>query len=555
MLSNIQIKSMSSLEKCFLDEALSAKEELTHFTVFQNQRLAYQIGVVYTRPERGKNYAQYKVRVLGDIAKYATVRRVVCTPSTFPCNEGICDRKYLRFKPGLFPDLLQPLHYEHSIRLISDLLNALWVEVKLPENYPAGTYSLTVELVEGEGAVASQTVDVRVLDEELPPQRLIHTEWFYTDCIADHYKTRVFSERHWKLIENFLRRATENGINMILTPIFTPELDTYVGGERTTTQLLDITVTEDGEYIFGFERVDRWIDLCLSLGVKYFEIPHFFTQWGAKAAPKFVATVKGKKKKIFGWETDAHSDEYKNFLAQLIPSLVDFLEKKGVARNTFFHISDEPHLDQLEQYLKCKELIEPYIKDYPIIDALSNYEFYEKGVLKKPVPTIRKIDPFIENKVEGLWAYYCGDSGPNITGRQFAMPACRTRILGVQLWLNNIEGFLHWGYNFYNNYRSYDKIDPFLYTDAEFFVPSGDSFLVYPGDDGTAWESIRINALREAMEDMRLLDLCAERIGREATEAIVTDTAGYKITFTEYPMETNFLNRLRDRLIEAVEQA
>ena len=363
----------------------------------------------------------------------------------------------------------------------------------------------------------------------------------------------MFSERHWKLIEEFLRRATENGINMILTPIFTPELDTYVGGERTTTQLLDITVEECGKYAFGFEKVERWIDLCLSVGVKYFEIPHFFTQWGAKAAPKFVATVKGKKKKIFGWETDAHSEEYKNFLAQLIPALVEFLEKKGVAQNTYFHISDEPHLDQLEQYLKCKELVAPYVKDYPIIDALSNYEFYESGVLKKPVPGIRRIAPFLENKIDGLWAYYCGDSGPGVTGRQFAMPTCRTRILGVQLWLNNIEGFLHWGYNFYNNQCSYDKITPFLHTDGEFFAPSGDAFLVYPGDDETAWESIRINALREAMEDMRLLDLCAERIGREATEAIVTDTAGYKITFLEYPMETNFLNRLRDRLIEAIE--
>lgn len=543
---------MSSLEKCFLDEDLSAKEEMTSFTVFQNQRLAYQIGVIYERPENGKYYTQYKVRVSGDIAEYATVRRVVCMPSAYPCNEGVCDRKYLRFKPGLFPDLLQPLHYRHSIRLISNLLNALWVEVKLPENYPVGAYSLTVELVSGEEIVASQTVDVRVLAESLPPQRLIHTEWFYTDCIADYYKTRVFSERHWKLIEEFLRRATENGINMILTPIFTPELDTYVGGERTTTQLLDITVEECGKYAFGFEKVERWIDLCLSVGVKYFEIPHFFTQWGAKAAPKFVATVKGKKKKIFGWETDAHSEEYKNFLAQLIPALVEFLEKKGVAQNTYFHISDEPHLDQLEQYLKCKELVAPYVKDYPIIDALSNYEFYESGVLKKSVPGIRRIAPFLENKIDGLWAYYCGDSGPGVTGRQFAMPTCRTRILGVQLWLNNIEGFLHWGYNFYNNQCSYDKITPFLHTDGEFFAPSGDAFLVYPGDDETAWESIRINALREAMEDMRLLDLCAERIGREATEAIVADTAGYKITFLEYPMETNFLNRLRDRLIEAI---
>ncbi len=555
MSSIVQIKAMSSLEKCFLDDNLSEKEEVTQFTVFQNQRLVYQIGLCYTAVEKKRYCVRYKVRLSGEIAEYATVRRVVCMPSAYPCNETICDRNYLRFTPGLYPDLLQPMHYQNGISLTSDNLHTLWIEARLPENYPVGTYSLTVDIVSNDEVLATQTVSVRVLSEELPPQKLIHTEWFYTDCIADYYKVRVFSEKHWRLIESFLRRATENGINMILTPIFTPELDTYIGGERTTTQLLDITVEGPDKYSFGFEKVERWIDLCLSVGIKYFEIPHFFTQWGANSAPKFIGTVNGKKKRIFGWETDAHSEKYKKFLSQLISALIDFLEKKGVAQNTYFHISDEPRVTQLEQYLKCKELIAPHIKDYPIIDALSNYAFYESGALKKPIPDIRNVAPFLENKVEGLWVYYCGDSGPNVTGRQFAMPLCRTRILGVQLWLAHIEGFLHWGYNFYNNQYSYERIDPFLHTDGEFFAPSGDAFLVYPGDDGTAWESMRINAMREAMEDMRLLDLCSEKIGRETTEAIVMEMAGGKLTFLEYPLDTNFLNRLRDRLISAIEQA
>jgi len=38
-----------------------------------------------------------------------------------------------------------------------------------------------------------------------------------------------------------LRVAVKSGINMILTPVFTPALDTYIGGERPTTltQLID----------------------------------------------------------------------------------------------------------------------------------------------------------------------------------------------------------------------------------------------------------------------------------------------------------------------------
>ena len=53
-----------------------------------------------------------------------------------------------------------------------------------------------------------------------------------------------------------------------MMPLFTPELDTYIGGERPTTQLVDITVETDGSYSFNFDKVGRWIDMCLACGVE-----------------------------------------------------------------------------------------------------------------------------------------------------------------------------------------------------------------------------------------------------------------------------------------------
>ena len=558
MHEKLQMKAISSLEKCFLDDNLADKQELTSLTVLRNQPVSYQVGIFCTDRVGSLLNTRATVRLSGALAPYTTVRSVISVPNHFPCTAR-ADDNYLRRTPGLYPDLLRPLHYHNGITLLPGYLHTLWVEIgALPEEVAAGNYPLTLSLIsqeEGNENLGEITVTARVLDVALPPQKLIHTEWFYTDCIATHYGVRTFSEKHWRLIENFLRAATKNGINMILTPVFTPELDTYIGGERPTTQLLDITVEGKNRYSFGFDRLDRWIDLCLSLGIEYFEIPHFFSQWGAKAAPKFVGTVKGKKKKIFGWDTDACGEEYNAFLSQMIPALVAHLKKRGIADRTFFHISDEPKLEHMEQYLRCKNAIEPLLDGCPIIDALSNYEFYESGVLKKPAPGICHIQPFLDNKVEGLWAYYCGDSGRNVTGRMLAMPLARTRILGVQLWLHNMEGFLHWGFNFYYNENSHDRLDPFLHTEGEYFAPAGDPFLVYPGDDGTAWESIRLNAIREAMEDMRLLDLCASHIGREATENIVRESAGGTLTFKEYPKDAAYLLNLRETLIAMIENA
>ena len=161
--------------------------------------------------------------------------------------------------------------------------------------------------------------------------------------------------------------------------------------------------------------------------------------------------------------------------------------------------------------------------------------------------------PFIEHKVEGLWAYYC-QTGAAVSDRFFSMPLWRTRMLGVQLYYYGIEGFLHWGYNYYNNKYSYDVIDPFGNSSGEYFVASGDTYLVYPGNDGKAWGSLRLNALREAMEDIRALRLYESRFGREAAKALILEDTDGELTFTHYPEEAEYLPKLREKIYKAMEK-
>ncbi len=547
-----ELRIMSSLEKCFPDEPLSKHPSMAHFQMLPNQPLAFEIGVCRHGGTRVKD--RYRLALSGDLAPYASLRVVTLLPSMYACEPNAGGEFLRRDSQGLYPDLLRPLHYHGEFWLLSEQPQCFFVDIQPKDTLLPGEHSVTVELIHTESAevVARETVSVTLKDFALPPQTMPHTEWFYTDCIATAHRVKVFSEKHWDLIEQYLRMAVENGINMILTPVFTPELDTYIGGERPTTQLLGVTVEKDGSYTFDFTWMDRWFDLCAKVGVTYYEIPHFFTQWGAKHAPKIIAKVNGRKKRIFGWETDARGESYKVFLREMIPALVAYLERRGVADKTYFHISDEPRTEALDQYLACKAMVAPYLKDYPIIDALSHYEFYETGALKKPVAAIYRIEPFLEHKVPGLWAYYCGIAA-ECSSRMLAMPLSRTRVIGVQLYLYRIEGFLHWGYNFYHNQGSYDALDPLLYTDGEWFNASGDTALVWPGEPDTVCGSLRLNAMREAMEDVRLLTLAESHLGREAVETCIRELAGYDITFKKYPTDPAFLLTLRHRLIEKIE--
>ena len=42
-----------------------------------------------------------------------------------------------------------------------------------------------------------------------------------------------------------------------------------------------------------------------------------------------------------------------------------------------------------------------------MIDALSNVDFYKRGIIKNPIPANNHIEPFVEAGVKPLWTYYC----------------------------------------------------------------------------------------------------------------------------------------------------
>ena len=90
-----------------------------------------------------------------------------------------------------------------------------------------------------------------------------------------------------------------------------------------------------------------------------------------------------------------------------------------------------------------------------------------------------------------------------------------------------------------------------LTTFVAFIVLLG--YLVYPAKDGKALESIRLNALREAMDDIRALQLCEELYGREYTVKLIDDIAGMDLTFYDYPKTPDFLLKLRDKIALAIE--
>jgi hypothetical protein len=239
-------------------------------------------------------------------------------------------------------------------------------------------------------------------------------------------------------------------------------------------------------------------------------------------------------------------------LCQLIPALIQAFLVLGVPRERlWFHVSDEPFEQHFEQYQKSAGILKPLIKGCHHMDALSSYEFYQKGLIERPVVATDHITPYLEAKVQDLWCYYCCEQGYKLSNRFMAMPSPRTRMIGVQLYKYDIKGFLQWGYNFYYTQLAVKKIDPYAVTDAGAAFPSGDAFSVYPIENGAS-PSLRQKVFSNALEDIRLLMLLEQKIGRPNTLALLEQVAGMEITFTEYPHNEEFFEVLYDAIFEAL---
>lgn len=539
-----KITAISSLEK--VRELKDIRNEVSSVSLFRGETYSYQIVVQSDR--------RIRIKVIPETALAVKVYSVDNAVVDFPYIPQDIDSGYMTYECGVMPDILTPVELKANNVTNTTGLATFWIQVDVPEKVTAGDHNIKLhfeikDLDDKLLANETHTLTATVSDDCLPTQELIFTQWLHTDCIATTHKCDVYSERHWDYIKKYIKVAQEIGINMIYTPVISPPLDTAVGAERPNVQLVKIEKTGD-KYKFDFSLLERWIDISLECGIEYFEISHLFSQGGAKYSPNIYGVENGEEKLIFGWHIEAKDERYKNFLASLLPELTDVFCKRGLEDKVYFHISDEPTDEHLEAYEYACSAVKPYIGKCRTFDALSHYDFYERGLVENPVCNTLSIEPFIENKADNLWAYYCC-GGHLISNRFLAMPASRNRIMGLQMYKFGIKGFLHWGLNFYYSCGSLYEVNPYISTSTDRNFPSGDPFSVYPHETGPL-KSMRALVFKESLQDILICRMLEEKIGKDAVVKMIDDAAGYDLTFKKYPMDANFVPDLISKMKEMI---
>ena len=458
------------------------------------------------------------------------------------------------------PEVLTPTN---KVSVMPYETRTFWIRVTTKADIKSGEYKdlIKVHCVNkefGEDETPwEETIEAKyvVSEKAITKKRCIDClHWFYADSISDYYKLPLWSEEFWAMCKKWMKDYADHGNTYIYLPLFTPPLD----GVKKPTQLVDVKI-ENGKYIFDFTKAAKWVKLAKECGIDHFEVVHLFSQWGVEhpiriykntefnltpTNTKFydkdieLGSQEDKDNLVIDIEGPATSGEYREFLFQFFPAFKAFCEEYGIYDNLYFHVSDEPQEGHLENYKKAFDMLKELKPDIKIMDALSERSFSDKMPIDMPIPSISR--ETFNDITHGT--YFCCGPRKEYINRLMDTPLYKTRMLGSIMYKKNSKFFLHWGYNYYYVSQTRTLIDPYEeHCGGNYpgWAP-GDTFVVYPGEDGPL-DSIRWENFFDTLQDFDLLSNLEIDPNCEELKDLET--------FQFFPRDPDFIWDLRKKLL------
>jgi len=441
--------------------------------------------------------------------------------------------------PGYVPD---PLFPETMIAAGPRETNAFWITVRVPRDTRPGSQRVRVTLATEGEEPATLTASVRVHRGAIERRRGFPvTHWFYADALCDWYGVEPFENAFWPIAEKYLADLGSHNLDVSHTPLFTPPTD----GVKRPNQLLDVRREED-RYVFDWSLVRKWVATAQHCGLRYFEWPHLFTQWGAKYAIRIYEGHGGSEKLLWDPETPGVSPTYRDFLSQFLPEFKRFLGEEGLMEKSFFHLSDEPHGEEaLRNYRAARGMLRELAPWMKVMDALSDITFAREGLTDIPIPLITVAPDFVREGYPA-WCYHWGGPRGRYAQRLLDTPLIKTRMFGWLFYRNGARGFLQWGHNYWYKSQTRELIDPYTVTDALRWPDwsHGDPFVVYPGREGPV-DSLRWEVFAESLQDYALL----QSAGVTPEDPMLADIKDY----AEFPREESWPRERRREVLRLLD--
>jgi len=421
-------------------------------------------------------------------------------------------------------DVLRPLSHESRAEPGA---NVILVQVRVPYGARPGSYAGSVELRAG-GRRAEVPVQLTVHAARVPRQmNLKVTNWFSVELMAKRHGLKAWSKAHWEMIRRYVDLMIASRQNMLWAPLG------FVEANRG----------QDGRWRFDLRRWERLIRLYLEAGARWIEGGHLAMRkdWGDErhhlhGQPDVLAT----------------DGEGYAFLAAFLPELMRVIKRNGWQDCYIQHVADEPLAASASDYRILCGIVRRFMLGIPLMDAEGSGGLWGALDIHVPVNAYfeRDRDDYARHSAAGdeIWHYTCCVPGGPYLNRLLDQPLLCPRLLHWGNHLYDLKGYLHWGLNHYRPEQ--DPFEQSVTGPPGHRLPAGDTHVVYPGTDGP-WSGMRLEAMREGIEDYELLAQVARRDRKLADRICRRSFRG----FSDYTRDVAAFRRAHRKLLEAADGA
>lgn len=399
---------------------------------------------------------------------------------------------------------------------------ASYLCIDVPRDMCAGEYFFRLHVHVDEGDWECR-LTLKVCDTEIPEDTFPVTNWFSEEAICRFHGMKQGTESYFSMVRKYakaMRRMHQNTIFVQLDPR---------------------CVVSQEEQKFDFEYLTPLIECFFEEGMQELELGYLLHRGYRKDGTPDMYTASFR----CAMHTELLFDTLEGYAytVRLVKSLAAYLQKHGWEKRVIFHIHDEPDIHYKDdetlaarrrQYYLASSILRKYLPQIRIIEAVDSPAFFggidiwvsgTAGYEAKK----QEFDRLIALG-ETVWSYVCCGPEGDWLNRFLDFHLLRGRLLFWGFAKNRISGFLHWGFNQFPC-----GMDPFEGTSCPNDTgigtnfPCGDSFLVYPAEDGPMI-GMRLEAQRRGAEDAMLwqqLRKKDERLHDELLSEVFTNNHEY----------------------------
>ncbi|MEA3402639.1 MAG: DUF6067 family protein [Armatimonadota bacterium] len=378
----------------------------------------------------------------------------------------------------------------------------VWFTVEVPPDAAPGEYSTEVTVSHGQQSV-SVPVSLRVRSFRLPRPGTLATAfglyagglarwWWEGKPYEEHMPIEMFRDwcefmgRYRLTPKNIAREYLSRGTGFYRTDI--------EPGKPITVDMSNLQKT------------------VAPLASEYFA-PYSFCLHRLPTAGSMDNSAQGTDPEVAAAMCKAYAEEW---------------ERQGLPREVYIYGYDEPKPDHYPQLVANYRAIKQAVPDYPIMQTISDPEPEELvGLVDIWCPLSPRVlgDFYRQRRRAGdtLWMYTC--CGPKPPHANFFVdePAIDHRILFWQARQAGATGFLYWFVAYWTGLPNASGDQPH-FPDVpihmrdlgtyERYKDNGDGVLLWPGRDRQPLASIRLECIRDGIEDYEYLGILSRLVER-----------------------------------------